>query len=312
GVPAAEAGRMNFMVGGDTDVLANCRETLKILGPVVTHVGAIGSGHTIKAINMLALAASMLSAAELAAFGVYCGHELENIVDTMERSEGASYSTRIHFPRFIIPGNYASGFSFNLMFKDLSIGTALADRREVPLFLEKTTFDLYCAAETSLRGEDNTRIVERILTRTFNKKTSETKSVMAHIPLLARACNIIIGAETICLGTAAGLPAEKIINVISESSGDSYAISHDIATYLRNAGRAPSLSSVAEAAKAVASSVPDGQMKLPLISQTADLCNEAIAKFGDAADCRSLVDLIVQKTKQSSASPMKREIAIGN
>ena len=73
GVMAAEAGRLNFMVGGDAEVLDACSAILKVLGPVVTHVGAVGTGHTIKAINMLALAASMLSTSELLAVGVAAG-----------------------------------------------------------------------------------------------------------------------------------------------------------------------------------------------------------------------------------------------
>ena len=128
GVPAADAGRMNFMVGGDAALLDRCRSVLEPLGPVITHVGAIGMGHAIKAVNMLALAASMLSTAELFAIGIDAGLSLDHLIEKLEASEGASYSTRVHFPRFIAPGNYASGFSFDLMLKDLSIGIGLADR----------------------------------------------------------------------------------------------------------------------------------------------------------------------------------------
>ena len=201
GVPAAEAGRMNFMVGGEAALLDRCRSTLEPLGPVITHVGAVGTGHTVKAVNMLALAASMLSTAELFAIGIDAGLSLNHLIERLEAGIGASYSTRVHFPRFIAPGNYASGFSFDLMLKDLSIGIGLAERCRIPLFMERTTYEIYQhGANTGLPGKDNTRIVERILsTADVGRRGSCGQSdLMQYIELLAAACNTLVGSRN-CL-----------------------------------------------------------------------------------------------------------------
>lgn len=303
GVPAAEAGRMNFMVGGDAALLDRCRPLLQHLGPVITHVGAIGSGHTIKAINMLALAASMLSTSELTALGLAAGLTLDEIVTQLEAGAGASYSTRIHFPRFIVPGNYGSGFSFDLMYKDLSIGTGLADRLGVPLILERTTFELYrAAANTGIRGQDNTRIVERILAQARGQSINDGTGLLARIERLAAACNMLVAAETICLGLAAGLKADTIIDVISASSGDSRGL-RDVAAYLEDSGNAPSLGQVRTAALPTIADALDAAIPMPLVMHMAAVLATAIGRFGGEADSRSLLKLVAEWTKQREGLP---------
>ena len=170
GVPAADAGTMNFMVGGDGTLLDRWRPLLLRMGSVITHVGVVGSGHTVKAVNMLALASSMLATAEILAIGCNAGLSLGRLVEAINVGAGASYSTRVHYPRFIVPGNFASGFTFDLMRKDLSISVGLADRFDVPLFVGRTTWEIYrAAANTGLCGQDNTRIVELVLDKKTHK-----------------------------------------------------------------------------------------------------------------------------------------------
>jgi 3-hydroxyisobutyrate dehydrogenase-like beta-hydroxyacid dehydrogenase len=313
GVPAAEAGRLNFMVGGDIALFNRCRTTLGLLGPVVTHVGGIGTGHTIKAINMLALAASMLSTSELLAIGIAAGHSLSELVERLEESEGASYSTRVHFPRFIAPGNYASGFTFDLMLKDLSIGIGLADRCGISLYLEKTTFEIYrAAADAGLNGKDNTRIVEHILAPALNKHPADAQpELMSRIGILAAACNTLIAAETICLGVAAGLSVKSVIKVISESSGDTRALSHGIADYLRNVGMAASLSAVHTAAVPTIAYANKAVIPVPLLTQMDTIYAATMDRFGDNSDSRMVLDLLAERTKQGDALKMMWETASG-
>jgi 3-hydroxyisobutyrate dehydrogenase len=314
GVPAADAGRLNFMVGGDVALLDKCRAILSVLGPVITHVGATGSGHTIKAINMLALAASMLSTAEVLAIGLTAGRSLNQLIELLEATDGASYSTRVHFPRFIATGNYASGFSFDLMLKDLSIGDGLADRCGISLYLEKTTFEIYLnAASAGLIGKDNTRIIEPIIAQAFHKHVDSTlPGVLDHLGTLAAACNTLIAAETICLGVAAGLSAKTVIGVISESSGDSHALSHGIADYLRNVGTAASLATVHAAAASILDYAVNIGLKTPLLIHMDELCRATMNRFGGNADSRMLMDLVAERTKQGNALTMMWETASGN
>jgi 3-hydroxyisobutyrate dehydrogenase-like beta-hydroxyacid dehydrogenase len=296
GVPAADQGKMNFMVGGDPAVIERCRCVLERLGPVITHVGPVGAGHTIKTINMLALAASMLSTSELVALGILAGESPDNIVARLNAGHGASYSTRVHFPKFIVPGNYASGFTFDLMLKDLSIGIQLADRFNVPLFLQRTTFELYrAAAHNGSRGSDNTRMVEPVLSNAAATGEIRSAKTKPHqLELFASATNAVIAAESICLGAAAGIRPQTVIEVLSAGSGESWSLSHNVAEYLQSRTRktGPALGDVWNAGAALFAEVIKSTLPTPLLNQAFAIHASAIGSFGPNEDCVRVIDLI--------------------
>lgn len=163
GVPAAEEGRLNFMVGGDAELLQRCRPLLEVLGPTFAHMGGSGAGHAMKAINMLAMAGSLLATAECLAVGQACGLAPETLLEVFNQSSGGSFVSRVHFPRYIVSGTYRSGFTFDLMHKDLGIARGLAQRLGAQLFVGTQAVRLYeAAAATGLAGQDNTRVVSLI------------------------------------------------------------------------------------------------------------------------------------------------------
>jgi 3-hydroxyisobutyrate dehydrogenase-like beta-hydroxyacid dehydrogenase len=301
GVPAAEAGKMNFMVGGDPELLKRTHAVLAHLGPVIKHVGPIGSGHAIKAINMLALAASMLSTCEIVSLGLTGGANLDDLIARLDASAGASFCTRVHFPRFIVPGNYNSGFTFNLMMKDLAIGVGLAERHNMPLFLERSAFEHYrVAANTGMSGKDNTRIAEPFTQApAAHGKTRLSPQDLEALETIAAACNLVVAAEALSLGHAAGLPRETVIDVLSAGSGDSAVLSQAVPAYLAgDAGSFPKLSEIQAAFGTYAQEI-GGKAPVPLMAHAASLYASAERQFGPDVDARRVIDLISQATGQT-------------
>lgn len=297
GVPAAEAGKMNFMVGGDRDLLQRSHALLAHLGPVIKHVGPIGSGHAIKAINMLALAASMLSTCEVVSLGLAVDEKLDDLIARLDSGSGASFCTRVHFPRFIAPGNYNSGFTFNLMLKDLAIGIGLAERYNMPLFLERLAFEHYrVAANTGMSGLDNTRIAEPFT------RVAATRGKMQHNADLERivaACNLVVAGEALSLGHAAGIPPETVIDVLGAGSGDSEMLSQAVPAYLAGEmGSFPKLSDIQDVFGRCSEAI-GGQASVPIMAHAASLYASAAQQFGPDADSRRVIDLIAQWTGQS-------------
>lgn len=307
GVPAADAGRMNFMVGGDRDLLERCRAILCSLGPVIKHVGPEGSGHAIKAINMLALAASMLSACEAVGIGLARGASLGPLVEAFDAGPGASFCTRVHFPRFIVPRNYGSGFSFDLMLKDLSIGVGLAERQNMPLFLGRAAFECYrAAANTGMAGKDNTRMAEPYVALATGAANRDADEDSGGLQRVAVACNLVAAAEALSLGTSVGLSPATVIDVLSAGSGDSTVLSRDVPAYLAgDTGGFPTLtdfrSAFAVLGEANAASVPT-----PLLAAAGAICASAIRKYGPDADGRKIIDLIAEWTGQMQMSRTSR------
>jgi len=69
GLPAAEAGRLLVMVGGDEATVAYCRPVFASYGDPVVHLGPLGAGQVTKLLNNAAFTAHLGIAASLLALG---------------------------------------------------------------------------------------------------------------------------------------------------------------------------------------------------------------------------------------------------
>lgn len=297
GVPAADRGEMNFMIGGDAALIERCRPILACLGTVITRAGDIGTGHSVKAINMLALASSMLATTEILAIGLHHGGSLGTLVEMLQASSGASYSTKIHFPRFIVPGNYSSNFTFDLMLKDLGIGIGLADSLNIPLFVQRDTYELYRASSRlGLVGKDNTRIVQGILPAGA-KHGDPDESVLRRLEIAAAACNRVVAAESLCLGAAAGVNPATVQSILSAGSADSEALRSILAG---NNDKTGTLLSAWDALCAASADADRWRLPVPLLRQVAAIHASAMERFGPEADDRAVLHLMAEWTGQSS------------
>src|SRR5699024_8230101 len=126
GVAAAENGTLSILVGGNENILERCRPILEILGSDVIHVGELGVGHTVKAVNMLMLASNLIAATEVYSLGVKIGIDKEKILEVINASSGESFITSNHFLKFVLTRTYNSNFSLDLMLKDIKIGAEIA------------------------------------------------------------------------------------------------------------------------------------------------------------------------------------------
>lgn len=131
GVSGAEAGRLTIMVGGEAAEFEQLRPLLEVLGKPV-HVGGIGSGHAIKALNNLLSATHLWVTSEVMAAGQRFGLDPEVMLAVFNGSSGRSGSTENKWPNFILPGTFDSGFGLRLMVKDMGIAVRLAEACGAP------------------------------------------------------------------------------------------------------------------------------------------------------------------------------------
>ena len=149
GVAGARAGRLTIMVGADADVLDRLRPVLEPLGNPV-HVGGVGAGHAIKALNNLLSATHLLSTAEVMAAGQRFGLDPQVMIDVFNRSSGQSRSTSSKWPDFVLPGTFNSGFALRMMVKDMRIALGLAEQVGAPDRLSRSSLELWAAAADAL------------------------------------------------------------------------------------------------------------------------------------------------------------------
>ncbi len=159
GVSGAETGRLTVMVGGaETDLVA-ARPLLEELGRPV-HVGPVGAGHAVKALNNLLSATHLWVTSEAMLAGQRFGIDPQVMLSVFNSSSGRSGSTENKWPNFILPGTFNSGFGLRLMLKDMGIAVQLVDQVGGPSALGTSAFQLWAQAARDLAPTaDHTEIV---------------------------------------------------------------------------------------------------------------------------------------------------------
>ena len=174
GVRGAQAGTLTIMVGGAESDLADCRPALEALGREVIHVGGLGAGHAVKALNNLLSATSLLASSEVLATAIEFGLDPEVVLDVINRSSGKSWSTELKLPRFVLSGSFDSGFGLGLMLKDMRMATSLARRTGTPALLGETVVEYWAQAAGALPEDaDHTEIAKWVAQRRETEKETE-------------------------------------------------------------------------------------------------------------------------------------------
>jgi 3-hydroxyisobutyrate dehydrogenase len=132
GVTGAAAGTLAIMVGGDAETLQKVERILKPIGPNIFHVGPVGAGNTIKAINNMMASVNSLAMMEGVAVGAKAGLDPMLVYEIVKASSGGSKALE-RIPRAIVPRNFEPGFKVALMNKDLETFNTIAKELHVPV-----------------------------------------------------------------------------------------------------------------------------------------------------------------------------------
>jgi 3-hydroxyisobutyrate dehydrogenase len=155
----AKDGTLAIMVGGDKKVVRRVLPVLKDLGTEIFHVGPLGAGHAVKALNNYLGAAGTLAGFEALLIGQKFGLDPKPMLDAINASTGRNSTTARKIPRDILTGAYASGFKLALMAKDVGIAAELARGLKLKTPFLRETLKHWKAAQKKLpRGADHTEI----------------------------------------------------------------------------------------------------------------------------------------------------------
>jgi 3-hydroxyisobutyrate dehydrogenase len=118
GEPAAKAGRLTVMVGGDADTLELARRVFESFATLIVRVGDVGAGQLVKLINNSLLIANMGLADAALAAGSNLGLEKDSLVQLLQASSGRSFALDVR-ARMESPAGFRHGGA--LLRKDLSL-----------------------------------------------------------------------------------------------------------------------------------------------------------------------------------------------
>lgn len=160
GVQRAETGKLAIIAGGDAAAIEAARPVLEAMGSSIVHVGPLGSGHAMKALNNYVSATGLVAACEAVRIAQQFGIDGQKAVEVLNASTGRNNATENKLAQFVLSGSYASGFSLSLMQKDLSTALDLAHQLDVPTALAEHVVALWMrAAEKLAPTADHTEIL---------------------------------------------------------------------------------------------------------------------------------------------------------
>lgn len=128
GVSGAEAGTLTIMVGADAQTYERARAVLTAFGKRIEHLGPVGSGHAMKAVNNALLAVNLLALGEGLSGLVRAGVSARTAVDVLNASSGRSFASESLVPDRVLTGRWPQTFRLALLDKD--VGIALAFLKE--------------------------------------------------------------------------------------------------------------------------------------------------------------------------------------
>ena len=165
-IAKAKDATLAIMIGGEKEALDRVRPVLAAMGNNLFHVGPVGAGHAVKALNNYLGAAGTLAGFEALRVARAFGLDPRPMLEAINASTGRNSTTERKIPQQVLTGAFASGFKLGLMAKDVGIAAGLARDLGVAVpYLDKT-LQLWRAAEKALpAGADHTeiyRFLERV------------------------------------------------------------------------------------------------------------------------------------------------------
>lgn len=125
GSEGAKKGTLSIFIGGDAADLERARPVLQSLGTTITHVGPIGSGQAVKAVNQVILAGTYIGVAEGIVLAIKAGLDVEQTVAALSGGAAQSWVLTNRSGR-MLANDYPLGFKVSLHRKDLGIALSMA------------------------------------------------------------------------------------------------------------------------------------------------------------------------------------------
>lgn len=132
GTSGAEAGTLTVMMGGEAKWVERAREVVSAFSGKVVHVGPVGTGHALKAINNMLLAVNIQAAGEGLAALVKLGVSATTALDVINASSGRSNVTENLIPQRVVTRAWPRTFRLALLNKDVGIALDVLKQTGTP------------------------------------------------------------------------------------------------------------------------------------------------------------------------------------
>jgi 3-hydroxyisobutyrate dehydrogenase len=162
GSEGARNATLTIFVGGDADDVERARPVLAAMGKTITHVGPIGAGQAVKAVNQVILAGTYLGVAEGIVLAIKAGLDVEQVVGALGGGAAQSWVLANRSGR-MLDNDYPLGFKVALHRKDLAIALELAGQLGAVLPVSALAAQLETGLVAGGHGDDDMSALARAI-----------------------------------------------------------------------------------------------------------------------------------------------------
>ncbi|WP_417255214.1 NAD(P)-dependent oxidoreductase [Celeribacter sp.] len=155
GPSGAAAGKLSVMLGGAENRVKEAMPVLEAMAANILHVGQSGAGNVAKLVNNMLVANHMITTREALRLAETSGVSAETALKVINSATGRSAISEIHFPTWVIPRSFDSGFSTGLMRKDLRLARELAAESGTATPMADLAAELWDESLSGLKDEDD-------------------------------------------------------------------------------------------------------------------------------------------------------------
>jgi 3-hydroxyisobutyrate dehydrogenase len=165
GTDGAVAAALTVMVGGDPDAFARALPILQCFGKRIEHMGPVGAGDAMKAVNNALLAVNIQAVGEGMIALAKAGVDVGRAFSVLNASSGRSFVSEKLVPERVLTGLWPRTFRLALLEKDVGIASDLLREVEVDGPVIEIVRQLFRSARAELGEEadylEAIKLVER-------------------------------------------------------------------------------------------------------------------------------------------------------
>ncbi|UCD23963.1 MAG: NAD(P)-dependent oxidoreductase [Gemmatimonadota bacterium] len=163
GTMGAEAGKLTVMLGGVTDHVERATRIIEPYSGKIRHVGPVGAGDALKAINNALLAVNIVAAGEGLAALVKLGVTGETALEVINAATGYSNVSVNLIPERVLTRAWPRTFRLALLDKDLGVALKMLQDTGVPHDAIGVAKEAFGKARASLGEEaDHVELIKEI------------------------------------------------------------------------------------------------------------------------------------------------------
>lgn len=162
GEKGARDGTLKILAGGDVQDVEDATPSLRTFSTETFHLGAVGTGQSMKLIHNTLLAALSCAYAEALVLADKAGVSAQRALDILKVGSTRSFALDWLFTP-AVQGDFSGGATVNILLKDMLLGMKEVDRFHAPAGMAARATDLYQACQDQGLGHLDMSAVYKLL-----------------------------------------------------------------------------------------------------------------------------------------------------